>query len=362
MKRNIAIKPSLFLRPLPNFAITAPGSKQVRRQSNIPKTALAAIVTDWSIGAIAQNLGILGVATLTLSGCWQQSMAPDESGTDAPQVVVTSTILTDLVATVGGDNIAVTGLLDPGDDPHLYEPVPQDTVALERADLIFYNGYNLEPALIRLIEGAGVQAEKVALGEEIQPLTFEEEGQRQPDPHVWGNVENAIAMVDTIRVTLGQKFPADAATFDRNAAALTAELQTLHGWIGDQVDTIPANQRTLVTTHDAFQYYAQAYGLTVLGTLIGISTEEQPSAQTVRLLVDAIRQAQVPAIFAETTINPALITTVATEAGVRLAEPALYADALGAPGSGADTYMTMMATNTETIVTALGGAVIPYAQ
>ncbi|MEQ8956394.1 MAG: zinc ABC transporter substrate-binding protein, partial [Coleofasciculus sp. C2-GNP5-27] len=117
----------------------------------------------------------------------------------------------------------------------------------------------------------------------------------------------------------------------------------------------PANQRKLVTTHDAFQYYAQAYGLEVIGTLIGISTEEQPSAQTVKTLSDAVKEAGVPAIFAETTINPALIETVAEEAGVKLAPSELYSDSLGAPGSEADTYVKMLITNTRTIVEALGG-------
>jgi manganese/iron transport system substrate-binding protein len=227
---------------------------------------------------------------------------------------------------------------------------------LEQADLIFYNGYNLEPALIRLINGAGVEAEQVALAEQVEPLAFEYEGQTEPDPHVWGDVENAIVMVAAIAATLSEQFPEDAAVFDQNAADLIEELRALDGWIVAQMETIPPDQRTLVTTHDAFQYYANAYGLTVLGTLIGISTEEQPSAQTVQQLVEAIRQAQVPAIFAETTLNPALITTVAEEAGVQLADPALYSDSLGAAGSGAETYITMMVDQYGNRRSGLGGA------
>lgn len=315
------------------------------------KTAMVRAAQGWP--------GVLGLGWVAIVGvACGPATAPQASGD--PQVVVTSTILADLTATVGGDEITVTGLLEPGDDPHLYEPVPQDTIALEQADLIFYNGYNLEPALIRLINGAGVQAEKVALGEQVAPLQFDYEGQTEPDPHVWGDVENVIVMVAAIAATLSTQFPEDAAVFNQNAADLIAELRALDAWITDQMATIPADQRTLVTTHDAFQYYANAYGLTVLGTLIGISTEEQPSAQTVQRLVETIRQAQVPAIFAETTLNPALITTVAQEAGVTLADPPLYSDSLGAAGSGAETYVTMMVTNTDTVVRALGGTVTPY--
>ncbi|MFM7372689.1 MAG: metal ABC transporter solute-binding protein, Zn/Mn family, partial [Sphaerospermopsis kisseleviana] len=135
---------------------------------------------------------------------------------------------------------------------------------------------------------------------------------------------------------------------------LTNELQQLNNWIQQQIQTIPPEKRKLITTHDAFQYYANAYGLEIAGTLIGISTEEQPSAQTVKQLVDEIKKIGVPAIFAETTINPTLIKTVAQEAGVKLAPNELYSDSIGEKGSEADTYIKMMEANTRSIVEALG--------
>jgi manganese/iron transport system substrate-binding protein len=167
-------------------------------------------------------------------------------------------------------------------------------------------------------------------------------------------------MVNTIRDNLIEISPEDREIFTQNAAKLTQELQQLNTWIEQQIATIPENQRKLVTTHDAFQYYARAYGLEITGTLIGISTEEQPSAQTVSKLADSIRKSQVPAIFAETTINPKLITTVAEEAGVKLAENELYSDSIGAPGSDGDSYIKMLVSNTETIVEALGGKVTAF--
>ena len=132
-------------------------------------------------------------------------------------------------------------------------------------------------------------------------------------------------------------------------------MQQLDSWISQQIQTIPIQQRQLVTTHDAFQYYARAYGLQVTGTLIGISTEEQPSARTIKSLADGIKATKVPAIFAETTINPDLIKTVAQEAEVKLAPEELYSDSIGAAGSDGDTYVKMLAANTRTIVEALGG-------
>jgi manganese/iron transport system substrate-binding protein len=300
----------------------------------------------------------LGLLLIGVAGCQSPGVPEGVAGVgDRPVVVVTNTILQDLTAEIAEDKVVLVGVLEPGDDPHVYEPVPQDVQAIERADLIVYNGYNLEPALERLIQSAGRDA--LAAGEAAQPLAMDYDGQRVPDPHVWGDVENAIAMTEAIREALSQAFPEDAASFAAESEALIAQLRALDQWIGAAIATIPASQRQLVSTHDAFQYYAQAYGLTVLGTLIGISTEEQPSAQTVQRLAAAIRQAGIPVIFAETTLNPALIQTVATEAGVKLADRKLYSDAIGTPGSGADSYLNMLIANTTTITTALGGQLPP---
>lgn len=302
---------------------------------------------------MAKGLGVVGLLCgLLLGGC--QSPSVVSTGDEMPKVVSTTTIIADLTEAIASDQIQHTSLLQPGVDPHIYEPVPQDSIALENADLILYNGHNLEPGLIRLIEAVGERAIRVAVAEFITPLTIEENGEVEPDPHVWGNVENAIVMVEVIRDELIALSPDDRQIFMDNAEQLIEELEKLHIWIGEQIATIPSDRRYLVTTHDAFQYYAAAYGLTVPGTLIGISTEEQPSAQTVRNLAEEIRRLGVPAIFAETTLNPQLIRAVAEEAGVELAPQELYSDSIGAPGSEGDSYVRMMEANTRAIVEALG--------
>ncbi|MDM9384183.1 metal ABC transporter substrate-binding protein [Chlorogloeopsis sp. ULAP01] len=278
-----------------------------------------------------------------------------------PQVVATSTIITDLTEEVGGDEIQLTGILQPGTDPHVYEPTPKDSRVLEEADLILYNGYNLEPGLIRLMNASGTKARKVAVGEAAKSLQLDKgKGEVVPDPHVWGDVKNAIAMVNAIRDALIELSPEDKEEFTQRAQQLTTELKQLDSWVAQQIQTIPPAQRKLVTTHDAFQYYGRAYGIPIAGTLIGISTEEQPSAQTVQRLVESIKKIGVPAIFAETTINPALIKTVAEEAGVNLAPRQLYSDSIGAPGSEGDSYIKMIESNTRTIVEALGGKYTPF--
>lgn len=296
---------------------------------------------------------ILATALASLMFSLVSCQSANQPSRDKPKVVSTSTILADLVTQVGGEKIEHKGILPPGADPHVYEPRPQDTIALEEADLIFYNGYNLEPAIIKLIKATGIRAIKSPVGEVVKPLNLTYQGQTQPDPHVWGDVENAIAMVEEIEKQLSQLSPQEREIFAANAAKLIEELEKLDNWIEKQIQTIPPARRKLVTTHDAFQYYAQAYGLEIIGTLIGISTEEQPSAQTVKNLTEAVKRAKVPAIFAETTINPQLITTVAKEAQVKLAPRQLYSDSLSAPGKEADTYIKMQQTNTQTIVEAL---------
>ena len=293
---------------------------------------------------------------LWMSGCdATRTKQADSGGQNKPKVVSTSTMITDWTQQVGGDEIQLKGILKPGADPHVYEPVPADSQALEEADLIVYNGYNLEPGLIKLMNSSGVKAKKFAVGEVVKPLDFEYKGKRVPDPHVWGDAKNAIAMVNAIRDRLIELSPEERQKFTENAARLTDELKRVDTWITKEIQTIPENQRKLVTTHDAFQYYSRAYGIPVAGTLIGISTEEQPSAQTVKTLSDSVKKAGVRSIFAETTINPALIKTVAEEAGVKIAPRQLYSDSIGAPGSEGDTYVKMLVANTRTIVEALGG-------
>jgi manganese/iron transport system substrate-binding protein len=210
------------------------------------------------------------------------------------------------------------------------------------------------------LQGTGIEAEKVAVGEKVSPLKNTNYGKNTPDPHVWGDAENGIIMLEAIRDALIELSPGDRQLFEENAEQLRESLQQLDRWIATQIATIPPENRQLVTTHDAFEYYARAYGLEVTGTLIGMSTEEQPSAQTVKTLSDDIKQAGIPAIFAETTINPTLIKTVAQEAGVKLSDRELYSDSIGIPDSEGDSYVKMLAANTRTIVEALGGEYIPW--
>lgn len=299
------------------------------------------------------TMGML-LLLIGVSGCSQRAIKTS-SENNKPKVVATSTIIADLTEKIADDEIELKSLLKPGADPHIYEPVPSDSLALEKAQLILYNGYDLEPGIIRLMEASVLKGKKVAVGEVVKPLKLEKKGAKVPDPHVWGDVKNVIEMVKVIKEELIKVSPEDKDKFNQNAEKLIKELTELDQWISKEMLTIPPEKRKLVTTHDAFQYYAKAYKIEIIGTLIGISTEEQPSAQTVKKLAENIKKSGVKAIFAETTINPALIRTLAQESGVKLAEKELYSDSIGAKGSEGDSYVKMMKSNTKTIVGELGG-------
>jgi len=278
-----------------------------------------------------------------------------EPASDRPRVLATTTMIAEAAARVGAECVEVIGLLPVGGDPHVYEPVPRDVRRVSESHLVLYNGFGLEGWLDRLIRNAGGERTVVELAEGLEPIFGEYAGGQDPDPHMWGDVGRFIHYVEGIRAALGGLVPECRATFDANAASYTAELRALDAWVRERTATIPPGNRYLVTSHDAFQYFATAYGVEVLGTPIGLSTDEEASAQTVARLVDDIRRTGIPAIFIETTVNPNVIRRIASETGARIGGE-LYSDSLGEPGSGAETYVGMIVHNTRTVVNALGGS------
>jgi manganese/iron transport system substrate-binding protein len=300
---------------------------------------------------------VCGVAVLgLLAGC--DAVEGGAAG-DRPRVLATTTMIAEAAERIGGECVEVRGLLPVGGDPHVYEPVPRDVRTVAESDMVLYNGFGLEQWLDRLIRNAGGQRPIVELASGLTPIYGQYAEGRDPDPHLWGDVSHFVHYVRGIRDALVQLVPDCAATIDENARAYEEELQALHGWVRDRMASIPPQNRYLVTSHDAFQYFASAYGLEVLGTPIGISTDEEASAQTVARIVNDVRRTGIPALFIETTVNSSLIRRIATETGVQIGGT-LYSDSLGPPGSGADTYVGMIVHNTRTVVNALGGSAGPF--
>ena len=317
-----------------------------------------------SIGAL---VALLPITLLLLpSPCGAQTPAPG----DPLQVVASFSILGDLVENVGGDAVEVTTLIGPGVDAHTFDPAPADLVVLSEADLVFENGLGFEPWLDQFFASTQPPGTRVVVTEGIAPRAAGEDvehedeelpaadgdQQGQFDPHVWHDVANAIVIVGNIRDALVAADPARADLYKANAGAYVAELTALDASIREQVGTLPVERRKLITSHDTFSYFAAAYGFDVIGTALGsLATEAgDPSARDIAVLISQIEEAGIPAIFAENVSNPDLMESIAAEAGVELAPP-LYTDALGPPGSPADTYLAMMQSNVATIVNALTG-------
>jgi manganese/iron transport system substrate-binding protein len=266
------------------------------------------------------------------------------------RVVATTNIVGDVVGQVGGDTIELTILMGTGVDPHSYVPTPADSAAIHDAHVVFANGAGLETDLERVFESAGGEAVQVYLSDGLQHRllggALEEEGDEhghdegEIDPHVWFDVQNVIHWVDTTEQVLSALDPAHAAAYRANAADYTVDLEELDAWVIEQVAAIPQANRKLVTNHPSFGYLAGRYGLEQVGAVYPFNPSAEPSARDIALLQDTIREYGVPAIFAESTVNPKLAEQVAADTGVKLV--ALYSGSLGEPGSGAETYIAMI--------------------
>lgn len=316
--------------------------------------------------AIATSITACNVTTPTVTNLPPTAATPAKTES-LPLVVATNSVACALAKQIAGDTIDLKCLIEAGPDPHLYQPKPDDRKAIDSAKLVLYGGYDFEPSLIKLIQASSNPAPKIAVNEVAVPSPLMSEdahdhahnqakkAAKEADPHVWNNAQNGIKITQSISKSLSTLRPDQAETYAKNTAKIVSELEQIDVWIKAQIATIPQGSRKLVTTHDALGYYAQAYGIPIEGALNGISTDEQPTPTRVKELVEVIKTSKVPTIFAEVSINPKLITTVAKEANVKVSERELYADGLGAKGSEAETYAGMLIANTRTVVEGLGG-------
>lgn len=272
-----------------------------------------------------------------------------------PVVVASISILADFVRAVAGDTLVVESLVPVGGDPHTYEPVPSDARRLAGAELVFRNGFGLERWMDKLI-GVSRSADTVITLTDGMPSLRVAEGAYagDADPHAWMDPERARHYLTGVERALGRRYPQHLAVFGANAERYRRELDALDAEIRSLLATVPVAQRQLVTTHDAFRYFSERYGLRLVASIWGISTETEPSAREVARIVSAIRAAGVTTVFVETTVNPKLMRRIASDAGVRVGD-ALYGDSVGAPGSGADSYLGMMRANARSIARGLAG-------
>ena len=310
----------------------------------------------------------VGVGLLVLGACLitscdrNRAIWKDESKVNA---VATSHMVTDLVRVIGGDKVEVIGMMKAGVDPHSYDQTASDVAAMNTADVIFYSGLHLEGHVQEGLEKRAAKGDDVyavtknmTKAELIQP---EEEFAAYADPHVWGDPELWSKTINVVVAGLSKEAPAHADAFQQRGEEYRKQLLELKQWSQQRISEVPADQRVLVTSHDAFFYFAKAYDFEVKG-LQGLSTENVSGVKDVEDLITFIKERKLKTIFPESSVNKKGIQTVANKAGVKLSHEELFSDAMGESGDVVElngesydrgTYIGMQKHNINTVVEGL---------
>lgn len=278
---------------------------------------------------------------------------------DKLPVVATFSILGDMVKNVGGDRVAVTTLVGPGGDAHVYAPAPNDAKTLAAAKVVFTNGLGFEGWISRLVKASGTKAAVVTATRGVTPLKMAERGRDHDhghdhggsDPHAWQAVGNAKIYVANIREALIKADPDGRAAYEANATRYLEALDRLDAQVREAIAAIPADRRQVITTHDAFGYFERAYGLDFVAPQ-GVSTEAEASAKDVARIIAQVRKHKIPAVFLENVSDPRLVKRIAEETGAKIGGT-LYSDALTDENGPAPTYIEMMRHNIRALSLAL---------
>ncbi|HUX79566.1 MAG TPA: zinc ABC transporter substrate-binding protein [Alphaproteobacteria bacterium] len=269
-----------------------------------------------------------------------------------PLVVATFSILGDMVHEIGADKVDVKNLVGPNQDSHVFEPRPQNAKELAHANLVVVNGLGFEGWLDRLIEASGFQGSILVVTSGIQPLVYTHNGKATIDPHAWHSLKNAQVYVDNIVKGLSDLLPEDASFFKARGEAYKKALSDLENETYKKLETVPLENRKVITNHDAFGYLGRDFNIAFHSPL-GISTESEPSAKSVVILINKIRQEKIHAIFVENISNHRLLDQISKETGTHIGG-VLYSDALSVPGTEADTYLKMMRYNLSSLTKTMG--------
>ncbi len=315
------------------------------------------------IGRRVVLLGAIGTMSATLlAACRRNGAEKTAANANAPFATIapgmkltaaaTTTQIQDFVTNVGGDRVTVVGILKPNVDPHDYETTVEDANTIAKAGIVFVHGVGLDSWMDKTVKGARVKAPVVTVTDGITPLKGDE-NEPAGDPHIWFDPTQVQVMVTNIANALAKVDPPNASAYQANAKAYGAKLTQLDDQLKGIFGQVPKEQRKLVTNHDAFQYLARRYDLTIVGAVIpSLSDSAEPSAKGVSDLIDTIKKEKVKAIFAESSANPKVAQQVAKETGITIVDT-LYGDTLGEPGSAADSYLKMMIYDATTIANAL---------
>ncbi|NEW85693.1 metal ABC transporter substrate-binding protein [Rhodopseudomonas sp. WA056] len=297
------------------------------------------------------RLGVMLIAALL--------MAAPAQADDRVRVVASFSILGDFVRNVGGDRIEVATLVGPNGDAHVYTPSPTDAKTIADARLVVVNGLGLEGWLPRLVKSSGGKATIVTATKGVKPRAADDDHDHghgghdhgKTDPHAWQSVGNAKIYVTNIRDALIAADPAGAEAYKANAEAYLGKLDALDRDVRAAVAAIPAARRKVISTHEAFGYFADAYGVTFIAPQ-GVSTESEASARDVAAIIKQIRKDKVPAVFLENISDPRLMQRISAETGAKIGGT-LYSDSLTAENGEAPTYIDMVRHNIKTLTGAL---------
>ncbi|WP_258205465.1 metal ABC transporter solute-binding protein, Zn/Mn family [Paenibacillus radicibacter] len=307
-----------------------------------------------------QIMIMLLVISLAVAACGKNEQIKQGQGEDN-KIKVTTTIgmIADIAHNVGGEHVEVTGLMKPGVDPHLYKASQGDIKKLEHADIIFYNGIHLEGKMVNILEKMNEpDRPTVAVSDGIDHATLRSGGDMgtEFDPHIWFNVQNWIKATKKVQSELIKLDPTNRTGYERNAEAYIAKLTELDEYVRTQIQTIPKQSRVLVTAHDAFGYFGDAYDIEVRG-LQGMSTASEYGSKDVMVLRDYLVEHKIKAVFVESSVPKKAIEAVisgAKEKGHTIVIGGeLFSDAMGATGTPEGTYIGMVKHNVDTIVNAL---------
>jgi zinc/manganese transport system substrate-binding protein len=339
-------------------------------ETNAPPGATIAVVAGaaFALAAIGRALariprgaaaaGALGAVALLAAGCGGGAGAANG---DKLVVVATTTQIADFARQVGGDAVEVDQLLQPNSDPHHYEPRPDDVQAVVGAEIVFASGDGLDDWAEEVVSDSGAAAEIVDLGA-VVPIQLPGEGgeggddhDSPYDPHWWHDPRNVEAAIGKIERSLAAAEPSRRAEFERNADAYEGRLKRLDARIAACIEAVPPSERRLVTDHDAFNYFANRYGIEVVGALIpSQTTQGQASARDLSELAETIDREDVKAVFPESSLSSKVAEAIAAQTGAS-AEYTLYGDTLGPEGSDGATYLGMEAANAEAVVRGFSG-------
>jgi ABC-type Zn uptake system ZnuABC Zn-binding protein ZnuA len=321
-------------------------------------------------------LAVLSVGAFVIAGCGGSDSSSEDEGTQI-DVLATTTQIGDWVREVGGDSVDVHQILQPNTDPHDYEPRPSDVEAAVDAQLVFANGDELDHWIEEVVSESGSDAEVVDLAT-IVPIQLPGEGEAEHaeeehaegeekhgeeehhhdskhDPHWWHDPRNAEAAVREIERRLIAADPSAKSEIEANADAYLAQLRAMDTKIAACIDAVPAQERKLVTDHDAFGYFANRYGIEVVGAVIpSQTTQAQPSAKELSELADTIEEENVQAVFPESSLSPSVAEAIARQTGAS-ADYTLYGDTLGPADSPGGTYVGMEEANADAVVRGFTG-------